>query len=58
MEFNLKINIPSLEEFYRECENVEGGNQSEIDEINSENNVFFRGLKNEDILKYKWNYTK
>ena len=58
MDFNLKINIPSLEEFYRECENVEGGDQSEIDEINSEDNAYFRGLKNEDILKYKWNYTK
>ena len=29
-KLNLNININSLDEFYRECDNIEGGNPAEI----------------------------
>lgn len=32
-KLNLNININSLDEFYRECDNIEGGNPAEINNI-------------------------
>lgn len=58
MGLDLKINIPTLEEFYNECDHIEGGNPEEVHYLNTEENKNFRGLSNEDIHKYKWSYTK
>lgn len=32
-KLNLNININSLDGFYRECDNIEGGNPAEINNI-------------------------
>ena len=41
-ELNLNININSLDEFYRECDNIEGGNPYEIERIEEDDDVGFR----------------
>lgn len=57
-ELNLNININSLDEFYRECDNIEGGNPYEIDNIENNDDPSFRGLSLEKIHSSKYNYTE
>lgn len=57
-ELNLKVCLNSLDEFYTECENIEGGDPYEIQEIECDDNVSFRGLSLKEIHKAKYNYTK
>lgn len=57
-ELNLNININSLDEFYRECDNIEGGNPYEIENIENNDNPSFRGLSLEKIHSSKYNYTE
>lgn len=57
-ELNLNININSLDEFYRECDNIEGGNPYEIDNIENNDNPSFRGLSLEKIHSSKYSYTE
>lgn len=57
-ELNLNININSLDEFYRECDNIEGGNPYEIENIENNDDPSFRGLSLEKIHSSKYNYTE
>lgn len=57
-ELNLNININSLDEFYRECDNIEGGNPYEIDNIENNDDPSFRGLSLEKIHSSKYSYTE
>lgn len=57
-ELNLNININSLDEFYRECDNIEGGNPYEIERIEEDDDVSFRGLSLEEIHSSKYSYTE
>lgn len=57
-ELNLNININSLDEFYRECDNIEGGNPYEIEDIENNDDPSFRGLSLEKIHSSKYNYTE
>ena len=57
-ELNLNININSLDEFYRECDNIEGGNPYEIERIEEDDDVGFRGLSLEEIHSSKYSYTE
>lgn len=57
-ELNLNININSLDEFYRECDNIEGGNPYEIENIENNDNPSFRGLSLEKIHSSKYSYTE
>lgn len=57
-ELNLNININSLDEFYRECDNIEGGNPYEIEKIEEDDDVGFRGLSLEEIHSSKYSYTE
>lgn len=57
-ELNLNININSLDEFYRECNNIEGGNPYEIENIENNDDPSFRGLSLEKIHSSKYNYTE
>lgn len=41
-KLNLNININSLDEFYRECDNIEGGNPAEIDNIENHDDPGFK----------------
>lgn len=55
-ELNLNININSLDEFYKECDNIEGGNPYEIENIENNDDPSFRGLSLEKIHSSKYNY--
>ena len=57
-ELNLNININSLDEFYRECDNIEGGNPYEIENIENNDDPSFRGLSLEKIHSSNYNYTE
>lgn len=57
-ELSLNININSLDEFYRECDNIEGGNPYEIEKIEEDDDVGFRGLSLEKIHSSKYSYTE
>ena len=57
-ELNLNININSLDEFYRECDNIEGGNPYEIEKIENNDDPGFRGLSLEKIHSSKYSYTE
>ena len=57
-ELNLNININSLDEFYRECDNIEGGNPYEIENIENNDDPSFRGLSLEKIHSSKYSYTE
>lgn len=57
-ELNLNININSLDEFYRECDNIEGGNPAEINNIENSDDSCFRGLSIAEIHDSKYSYTK
>ena len=57
-KLNLNININSLDEFYRECDNIEGGNPAEIDNIENHDDPGFRGLSTAEIHDSKYSYTK
>lgn len=57
-ELNLNININSLDEFYRECDNIEGGNPYEIENIENNDYPSFRGLSLEKIHSSKYSYTE
>lgn len=57
-KLNLNININSLDEFYRECDNIEGGNPYEIDNIENNDDPSFRGLSLEKIHSSKYSYTE
>lgn len=57
-ELNLNININSLDEFYRECDNIEGGNPYEIENIENNDDPDFRGLSLEKIHSSKYSYTE
>lgn len=57
-KLNLNININSLDEFYRECDNIEGGNPAEINNIESNDDPSFRGLSTAEIYDSKYSYTK
>ena len=48
-KLNLNININSLDEFYRECDNIEGGNPAEINNIERNDDPSFRGLSTAEI---------
>lgn len=43
-ELNLNININSLDEFYRECDNIEGGNPYEIENIENNDDPSFQRI--------------
>lgn len=55
-ELNLNININSLDEFYKECDNIEGGNPYKIENIENNDDPSFRGLSLEKIHSSKYNY--
>ena len=57
-KLNLNININSLDEFYRECDNIEGGDPAEINNIESNDDPSFRGLSTAEIYDSKYSYTK
>lgn len=57
-KLNLNININSLDEFYRECDNIEGGDPAEINDIESNDDPSFRGLSTAEIYDSKYSYTK
>lgn len=57
-KLNLNININSLDEFYRECDNIEGGNPYEIENIENNDDPSFRGLSLEKIHSSKYSYTE
>lgn len=57
-KLNLNININSLDEFYRECDNIEGGNPAEINNIENSDDPCFRGLSIAEIHDSKYSYTK
>lgn len=57
-ELDLNININSLDEFYRECDNIEGGNPYEIENIENNDDPSFRGLSLEKIHSSKYSYTE
>lgn len=58
-ELNLSININSLDEFYTECDNIEGGNPYEIKRIDNKINPSFTGLSSlDEIHRFKYNYVK
>ena len=57
-ELNLNTNINSLDEFYRECDNIEGGNPYEIENIENNDDPSFRGLSLEKIHSSKYSYTE
>ena len=57
-KLNLNININSLDEFYRECDNIEGGDPAEINNIESNDDPSFRGLSTAEIYNSKYSYTK
>lgn len=59
-KLNLNININSLDEFYRECDNIEGGDPAEINNIESNDDPSFRGLSTAEIYdsKCRTNYKK
>ena len=50
-KLNLNININSLDEFYRECDNIEGGNPAEINNIERNDDPSFRGLSTADTIR-------
>lgn len=43
-KLNLNININSLDEFYRECDNIEGGNPAEINNIENSDDPCFQRI--------------
>ena len=53
-KLNLNININSLDEFYRECDNIEGGNPAEINNIENSDDPCFRGLSIAEIHDSKY----
>lgn len=53
-KLNSNININSLDEFYRECDNIEGGNPAEIDNIENHDDPGFRGLSTAEIHDSKY----
>lgn len=54
----LSITLNSLDEFYKECDNIEGGSAHEVSMLNITDDKDFRGMSLMDIHKYKWNYTE
>lgn len=55
---DLKINMESILDFYREADIVEEGiPKYEWNDINNNDSAGFRGLTNEEIQKYKYSYT-
>lgn len=53
---NLKIDINSLEEFYRECNNIEGGDADEVAYIEHNVSADFAGLNRDQIYAAQYSY--